>query len=293
MEHGSRVVAGVRRIGRRWLKRRRPMQYGQCAGRGGLSAAALLISAALTLAPGIGIAAQTVTRALDTMPASVAPVLILAAAAPTRQKADPEMARRMQACTLCHGRQGRATATGYFPRIAGKPAGYLYNQLVNFRDGRRSNVAMGHLVQHLSDEYLDEIARYFSRLELPYPSPAPAWVDAALLARGEQLARRGDLSRQLPACASCHGDALTGVLPALPGLLGLPRDYIAAQLGAWKSGQRRAVEPDCMRTIAKRLDGEDVGLIAAWLAAQPVPRGGRAAPQPPAELPLRCGSGGH
>jgi cytochrome c553 len=29
------------------------------------------------------------------------------------------MAQRMQACVMCHGQQGRATRTGYFPRIAG------------------------------------------------------------------------------------------------------------------------------------------------------------------------------
>ena len=45
------------------------------------------------------------------------------------------MAQRMQACSVCHGKEGRATNAGYFPRIAGKPAGYLYNQLLNFRTG--------------------------------------------------------------------------------------------------------------------------------------------------------------
>ena len=53
------------------------------------------------------------------------------------------MEQRMQACVACHGKEGRATSTGYFPRIAGKPAGYLYNQLVNFREGRRKNATMG------------------------------------------------------------------------------------------------------------------------------------------------------
>ena len=54
------------------------------------------------------------------------------------------MAQRMQACTVCHGKEGRATNAGYFPRIAGKPAGYLYNQLLNFREGRRHNATMAY-----------------------------------------------------------------------------------------------------------------------------------------------------
>ena len=45
------------------------------------------------------------------------------------------MEARVQGCTTCHGQSGQGTGNDYFPRIAGKPAGYLYNQLVAFRDG--------------------------------------------------------------------------------------------------------------------------------------------------------------
>ena len=34
------------------------------------------------------------------------------------------IAQRAAACVACHGREGRATSAGFFPRIAGKPAGY-------------------------------------------------------------------------------------------------------------------------------------------------------------------------
>lgn len=61
------------------------------------------------------------------------------------------MAKRVAACTACHGKEGRATSDGYFPRIAGKPAGYLHNQLLNFREGRRSYAPMTYLIDHLSD----------------------------------------------------------------------------------------------------------------------------------------------
>ena len=44
---------------------------------------------------------------------------------------------RVQGCVTCHGQNGQGTGNGTFPRIAGKPAGYLYNQLVAFRDGSR------------------------------------------------------------------------------------------------------------------------------------------------------------
>ena len=189
------------------------------------------------------------------------------------------MHERMRACTACHGKEGVATNEGYFPRIAGKPADYLYNQLRNFREGRRQNPAMRHLLEHMSDDYLREIARYFSALDLPYPPPQPTSAPPAVLARGEQLVRQGDRQAEFPACTACHGAAMTGRLPSTPGLLGLPRDYVVAQLGAWRAGTRKAEAPDCMAHVARRLSREDIHAVSQWLAAQPVPeRGHPAAP---------------
>lgn len=201
------------------------------------------------------------------------------------------MAQRMVACTLCHGPEGRATNSGYFPRIAGKPAGYLYNQLVHFRDGRRQNAAMASLLQNLSDDYLREIAGHFATLDLPYPPPQRPAMPADVLARGEALVRQGDAQRQIPACAACHGAALTGVSPAIPGLLGLPRDYLLGQLGAWQTGLRHAAAPDCMAQIARALPASDVSAVASWLAAQPLPARTQPAATIAQPLPLRCGSG--
>ena len=181
------------------------------------------------------------------------------------------MAQRTMACTVCHGKDGRATNAGFFPRIAGKPQGYLYQQLLNFRDGRRYHSLMSPLLVNLSDDYLQAMAAYFAALDLPYPPPKIPVPTAAVTARAEALVRRGDASRSLPACVSCHGSALMGVQPATPGLLGLPRDYVNAQLGAWRTGQRQALAPDCMHTIAQRLDLTEVSALSEWLAAQPLP----------------------
>jgi cytochrome c553 len=204
------------------------------------------------------------------------------------------LAARLAPCTQCHGREGRAAADGYHPRIAGKPAGYLFHQLLNFRDGRRHYGPMVQMVALMPDAYLREMAEHFATLELPYPPPATANAAAnaemTLLARGEQLALRGDAARQLPACTACHGPALTGALPATPGLLGLPRDYLAGQLGAWVTGQRRAHAPDCMADVARKLQGQDVAAVSAWLATQVVPLNAKAVEKVAAPPPQRCGS---
>jgi cytochrome c553 len=216
------------------------------------------------------------------------------------------IAQRTQACTACHGKEGRAGPDGYYPRIAGKPPGYLYNQLLHFREGRRHYGLMAGLLDTLSDGYLYEIAQHFASLDVPYPPPQPAAVPPEMLERGHVLALQGDPERRVPACAGCHGKALTGVLPNVPGLLGLPRDYLNAQLGAWRTGQRRAVAPDCMAEIARRLAPEDLSAVTAWLSSEPAPanahpvslepppaprRRGRKVqpPSAPAAPPMRCG----
>lgn len=203
------------------------------------------------------------------------------------------MAARVKACTACHGEQGRAGPDGYYPRLAGKPAGYLYHQLLNFRDGRRHYGLMSTLVEPLTDRYLMEIARYFADLQVPYPPPARPVVSDSVLAHGRRIAVQGEPQRGVPACTHCHGERLTGMLPATPGLLGLPQDYLNAQLGAWRSGQRRAHAPDCMREVVERLAPADLAAVAAWLAAQPVPV--PAAPAAPGPAPATadrpaCGS---
>ena len=201
------------------------------------------------------------------------------------------IAQRVLACTGCHGREGRAASDGYYPRIAGKPAGYLFNQLRNFRDNRRRYELMNGLLALLDDAYLQEIADHFAALDLPYPPPGAPAEPASTLAVGEALVRRGDPARGIPACNDCHGVAMTGRAPFIPGLLGLPRDYLNAQLGAWKTGKRAAIAPDCMAQVASRLTPADIGAVSAWLAAQPVPAHASAEPARADALPIACGGG--
>ena len=204
------------------------------------------------------------------------------------------IAQRTLACTACHGPQGRAAPDGYYPRLAGKPAGYLYNQLLNFKEGRRHYGLMTQLIDPLSDAYLLEMAQYFSALEVPYPAPLPSPASPDVLRHGQTLALQGDAARKVPACVQCHGQSMTGVAPNIPGLLGLPRDYLNAQLGAWKAGQRRAHAPDCMNDVVARLSLEDINAVASWIAAQPLPANTHPAaslpPLVPGSAAITCGS---
>ncbi|WP_293775995.1 c-type cytochrome [uncultured Oxalicibacterium sp.] len=200
------------------------------------------------------------------------------------------LAQRVAACTACHGKEGRAASDGYYPRIAGKPAGYLYNQLINFREGKRHYPVMTAMLDNLSDAYLREIAAYFASQHPPFPAPQPSNATPAELERGRQLVHEGDSKRSIPACIACHGTRMTGVTPGIPGLIGLPRDYLLGQIGAWKIGTRRASAPDCMAHIVSKMQPEDVSAVASWLAAQTVPTDSQPLPAPALPLlPRECG----
>lgn len=197
------------------------------------------------------------------------------------------------ACTACHGPQGRATPSGYFPRIAGKPQEYLYQQLLNYRDGRRSYPLMGHLLRHLDNDQLQGMARYFSQLSITYPAPDAKVLAESQKQRGAALVQQGDKARGVPACVACHGRDLMGVLPAVPGLLGLSRDYLNSQLGAWQVGRRSAKAPDCMAIIASKLQPQDVADISSWLSTQHIPEGGKPSIGHEQSWPLACGAAPH
>jgi cytochrome c553 len=203
------------------------------------------------------------------------------------------MEARVQACIGCHGAQGRGVENVYFPRLAGKPAGYLYNQLVAFRDGRRKYVPMNYLLAYLPDPYLARMADYFAEQNPPFnvqPKPAATPQAQQLLKEGERIAKAGIAAKKVPACVVCHGGELNGREPGIPGLLGLRADYITAQLGAWRYGIRTALAPDCMQLVASSLTEHEVGAVAAWLASLPVPPHLRPAKAEQVQLPLACGS---
>jgi cytochrome c553 len=200
------------------------------------------------------------------------------------------MAARTAACAPCHGKVGEGTQDVYFPRIAGKPSGYLFNQLQAFHVGRRHYPPMNYLLEFLPEPYLKEIADYFAALRPPLPPPEVPSVAPDVLKRGEAIVTGGDAAKNIPACSSCHGPTLTGLEPGIPALIGLRSRYISAQIGAFRYGTRTAPAPDCMQLVAARLSEQDVNAVAAWLSSRPAPPQLAPAPKGSFALPFACGS---
>ena len=182
------------------------------------------------------------------------------------------MQQRVIACTSCHGVNGEGSPDSVLiPRLAGKPAGYLLLQLQYFQTGQRRHAPMEYVVRQLSPAYLRDIAEYFASQNVPWQKlPVPA-VSVETMRRGEQLALRGDSTRGVPSCVSCHGRRLTGAQPMMPGLTGLSYDYISSQLVSWRTHTRAAEGAYCMGVVANRMRETDIKAVSAWLASHEPP----------------------
>ena len=200
------------------------------------------------------------------------------------------MEARVQGCVTCHGQSGQGTRNGYFPRIAGKPAGYLLNQLQAFRNGTRKYPPMNYLVAYLPESYLRDMAEHFAELRPPFASQELTPAEPTVVERGKTLVTTGDTGKGVPACVACHGERLTGMEPGIPGLVGLRPTYIIAQLTRWQVGDRHAKEPDCMKRVTSRLSDDDISAVAAWLARLKAPDDPSPESSNLIRMPFACGS---
>ncbi len=181
------------------------------------------------------------------------------------EKLASQGAGAVAACASCHGAQGEGQAAAGFPRLAGLSEYYLRKQLKDYQTGHRSNEVMQPLDKTMSPQQIADAAAYYSSLPIQ-PLPAPEPGDPAVLKRGQTLAAHGDESKQLQACASCHGPQGMGLPPAIPALAGQPANYLKAQLQAWKQGTRKNDAGGLMSAVAAKLDDEDVDAVAQYYA---------------------------
>lgn len=99
-----------------------------------------------------------------------------------------------------------------------------------------------------------------------------AALAAALVASAGPVAAAPDDAQKLytqslaATCANCHGTQGKAIKDAaLPGLAGMQADYLAAQMQAFRKGERKAT---IMHQIAKGYTDEQVRLLAEYFAAQ-------------------------
>lgn len=198
-------------------------------------------------------------------------VAALLLASGTAQAVDPATLARsggngQAACASCHGADGGGQ--GAFPRLAGLNAVYLQKQLGDFASGARRHPLMQPIAKAMTPTDHAAMAAYYAAM--PVPARLRARKPPSDTGTGAGLALRGAWDRGVPGCTRCHGPEGRGVGATFPPLAGQPADYIAAQLRAWKAGERANDPLELMRHLSAKLTPPEIEAVSQWFAAQPV-----------------------
>jgi cytochrome c553 len=113
----------------------------------------------------------------------------------------------------------------------------------------------------LSDEDIADLAAYFSSQTVRGGEADPSKV-----ALGQRVYRAGNLDTGLMACAACHGPAGHGnPLANYPSIQGQHAVYVAAQLRAYRAGERGTDPNQMMRNVAALLSDEEIDAVASFV----------------------------
>ena len=170
------------------------------------------------------------------------------------------------ACATCHGETGLGNADMGAPMIAGLNAGFIAGALQGFADGTRHGDTMTSIAPELTPDQIAGLAAWFAAQPAEMQDwPAPeAPGDAAL---GAALFHSGDQARDLPACASCHGQNGEGVGAVFPRIAGQEPMFLALRLEQLAEPEQPSTNPDkaLMASVAARLTPEERAGVVAYL----------------------------
>ena len=168
--------------------------------------------------------------------------------------ADPVAGKRKaEVCMACHGPMGNSTNPA-FPVLAGQTARYIYLQLKDFKEGRRSDPSMSPMAAPLSREDMQDLADYFSSQK---PLPASFKADARRVDAGRKRADE-------VLCTMCHLGGFTGQ-NEVPRVAGQHYAYIVKQLEDFRA-RRRTNAAGNMTSVSKTLSDDDIQNLANYIA---------------------------
>ena len=170
-------------------------------------------------------------------------------------------------CAECHGRDGNGGGNDPEARIAklaGQYPDYLIKQFRDFRSGLRKNDYMEMVAKNVDDADLIDIAAYFAGKDGVHSVKHAGGDDMNPVAK--ELFDHGDKSRNIEACASCHGAASSPENAVFPRLHGQAHGYLASQLTDWRSGERHNSAGGVMNLEARALSDAEIQALAGYLS---------------------------
>ena len=164
-----------------------------------------------------------------------------------------EMPAKAGACIGCHGPNGNSTMPG-IPSLAAQNSRYLYLQLRDFQEGRRSNDMMTPMMAGLSKDDMREIADYYSKQKL---SSKGFKADA-------DKAKLGKAKADETLCAMCHLGEFVGQ-NEIPKVAGQNYDYVVKSLTDFKA-KTRTNDAGNMTSVASTLSDTDIENLAHYIS---------------------------
>lgn len=178
----------------------------------------------------------------------------LAAGVAGAQGAGTAAPAKAAACAACHGADGQPILPVY-PVIAGQTSRYLYLQLRDFQEGRRSNELMSPVVAGMSRDELRELADYFAKQKPPPQRFTP----------NADKVRLGKLKSEETLCTMCHLGGFAGQ-NEIPRVAGQNFDYVVKQLSEFKA-RKRTNDAGTMTSVANTLSAQDIENLAHFLSS--------------------------
>lgn len=162
-------------------------------------------------------------------------------------------------CAACHGPDGRGTADGEVPAIAGQHGSVLLKQLADFRHDQRWDERMRHFTDrhHLADaQDLTDVAAYVAKM--------PRFPTTRGVGDGTSLARGASV--YFVNCEQCHGPLGQGnLLRRRPRLAGQHYQYLLRQLQETARNQRPGMDRAHVAML-KELAPEELEGVADYLS---------------------------
>ena len=213
----------------------------------------------------ISASGNTRMKRIMTLAAVFAALTTAAAEGPFKGDAAKAQTLVNQVCAACHAADGNSLVA-VNPKLAGQIPEYLQKQLANFKPAagkkaERENAVMAGMAANLTSDDMRNLAAYFAG-QVAKPGTAKS---KELVALGQKIYRGGILSKNLPACASCHGPNGAGIPAQYPRLSGQHAEYLEAQLRAFRTSERANDANGMMRIVAGRMSDREIQAVSDYI----------------------------
>lgn len=161
---------------------------------------------------------------------------------------------KSQACAACHGADGNSQS-GQFPNLAGQTWRYIYIQLKDYKEGRRSDPIMTAMATPLSRQDMIDIGNYYAAQK----------ARSSTFKADETKIKLGLAKANETLCSMCHLGGFSGQ-NEIPRVAGQQYEYIVKQMKDFKA-RTRTNDAGNMTSVAQTLSETDIENLAHYITS--------------------------